>query len=195
MLEKLTTPAFILLVVCSIGILVSRDWRYVLMYFAALYLGVFGLVGVSWPFGLAGVKLVVGWMSGAILGTTQIGKKGLDEDKSWLAARIFRFFAAGLIILLVLSFSPKLTAWLPNTSLPVAQGSLILIGMGLLHLGMTSRPFRVTIGLLTVLAGFEILYASVESSLLVTGLLAGINLGLAMLGSYFLSMDTPEEPV
>jgi hypothetical protein len=67
------------------------------------------------------------------------------------------------------------------------------MGVGLLHLGMTTRPFRVIIGLLTVLAGFEILYAAVESSVLVAGLLAAINLGLALLGSYFLSIAAPEE--
>ena len=34
-----------------------------------------------------------------------------------------------------------------------------MISGGMLHLGMTTRPMRVIIGLLTVLSGFEILYA------------------------------------
>ena len=65
--------------------------------------------------------------------------------------------------------------------------------MGLLHLGVTDRILQVTIGLMTVLAGFEILYAAVESSTLVTALLAVINLGLALTGSYLMVADNAEE--
>jgi hypothetical protein len=46
----------------------------------------------------------------------------------------------------------------------------------------------VTLGLLTVLGGFEIFYAAVEDSTLVTGLLAGVDLGLALLGAYLISL-------
>ncbi len=65
-----------------------------------------------------------------------------------------------------------------DAGFPVTNGSLLLIGMGLLHLGITARILPVTIGLMTVLAGFEILYSSVEGSVLVAALLAVINLGL-----------------
>jgi len=58
--------------------------------------------------------------------------------------------------------------------------------LGLLHLGLTSSALRVTLGLLTVLAGFEILYAAVETSVLVAGLLAAVSLGLALAGAYLL---------
>ena len=68
------------------------------------------------------------------------------------------------------------------------------MGMGLLHLGLTNHPFRVTLGLLTVLSGFEILYAAVETSTLVAGLLAGINLGLALVCAYLLVAPLLEEP-
>jgi hypothetical protein len=72
--------------------------------------------------------------------------------------------------------------------LNVLQGGLILICVGLLHLGMTTRPMRVIIGLLTVLSGFEVLYAAVETSLLVAGLQALTTLGLALVGAYLLSV-------
>ena len=192
-LEVLATPALIFLIIASLGILISQDWRLVIAFFAAQYLGVLILVALSWPFGLAGIKLVVGWMAGAALGATQIGQKRAILGNSWPASRVFRFLAALLAILLIYSISPVVVAWVPGLNLTVARGGLILMGLGVLHLGMTARPFRVIIGLLTVLAGFEILYAAVESSVLVAGLLAAINLGLAFLGSYFLSAATPEE--
>jgi len=65
--------------------------------------------------------------------------------------------------------------------------------MGLLQLGLTALPLRITIGLLTVLSGFEILYAVVETSTLVSGLLAGVSLGLALVGAYLLTIPTMEE--
>jgi hypothetical protein len=52
---------------------------------------------------------------------------------------------------------------------------------------------RVIVGLLTVLAGFEILFAAIENSILVAGLLASVNLGLALVGAYLLSSNTNEE--
>jgi hypothetical protein len=194
-LESLAAPAFIFLVITSLGVLISRDWRLVLAFFAAQYLGVLILVALSWPFGLAGIKLVVGWMAAAALGTTQIGQKRAVLGRSWPASRVFRLLTAALAILLIYSISPEVASWIPGLQITVARGGLTLMALGLLQLGMTARPFRVIIGLLNVLAGFEIIYASVESSVLVAGLLAAINLGLALLGSYFLSTATPEELV
>jgi hypothetical protein len=71
-------------------------------------------------------------------------------------------------------------------SLPIRWGSFILMSIGLLQLSLTSHPLRVIIGLLTALSGFEIIYAVIETSILVAGLLAVINLGLALVGAYLL---------
>jgi hypothetical protein len=46
---------------------------------------------------------------------------------------------------------------------------------------------------MTILSGFEILYATVEGSILVAALLAIINLGLALVGSYLLIASNAEE--
>jgi len=61
----------------------------------------------------------------------------------------------------------------------------------MLELGITVQPLRVTIGLLTVFCGFEILYASIENSILVAALLSVINLGLALVGAYLITADQP----
>ncbi len=58
----------------------------------------------------------------------------------------------------------------------------------MLQLGFTSQSLNVALGLLTVLAGFEILYAAVEISALVAGLLAGVNLGIALIGAYLINL-------
>jgi len=69
----------------------------------------------------------------------------------------------------------------------------ILLGVGLLQLGISRSPLRIIIGLLTVLSGFEILYAGVENSTLVTVLLAVVTLGLAIGGAYVLTPMKTEE--
>jgi hypothetical protein len=193
-LHQLASYAYILLFITSTGMLLFRDWRMVIALYAIQYIGVLILLGNSWPFGLAGITLVVGWMTAVALGTTQIGQNSLIDEHGQFTNRIFRLLAASLIIILNYSVAPKVIIWLPGASFPVVFGSLILIASGLLQLGMTINAFRVIIGLLTILAGFEVLYAIVESSVLVIGLLAAINLGLAFVGSYFLSIAPPEKP-
>ena len=190
--ERLAVAIFALLAVTSIGILVSRDWRWSIAALAIQYVGVFLMVAIYWPFGMAVIKLVVGWMAAAALGITQIGQKRFLIEHSWPAWRTFRLIAAVLVLLLVFSVSPQISTWLPINHLPVLEGGLTLMGVGMLQLGMTARPFRASLGLLTLFAGFEILYAAVESSLLVAGLLAVINLGMALVGAYLLT-NAPEE--
>jgi hypothetical protein len=91
------------------------------------------------------------------------------------------------------SLGLSLIAWLPEIRPEQAIGGLILIAIGLVHLGLTATPLRVVLGLLTTLSGFEILYAAIERSNLVAGLLALVNLGLALIGVYLLLAPTLEE--
>ena len=134
-----------------------------------------------WPLGMASVKVVAGWMSAAILGMTRSGlsTEDFDEEYTWPRGRLFRLFAAGIVVLIVAVVTPGVDTIMADAGFAVTGGSLLLIGMGLLHLGITAHILRVTIGLMTVLSGFEILYSAVEGSVLVAALLAVINLGLA----------------
>jgi hydrogenase-4 membrane subunit HyfE len=184
-----------LMVATSLVILIARDWRWSIGALSLQYLLVMVLVTQHWPLGLAVVKLVAGWMAGAVLGLSQLGQNATEEEPGLRTGRIFRLLAAGMVLLIVFSVAPKVSAWLPGVEIATLQGGLTLIGVGLLQLGMTARPFRVTLGLLTVLAGFEILYAAVELSVLVAGLLAAVTLGLALVGSYLMGLSTSEESI
>lgn len=175
--------AVALILVASLGILLSRNRREAIVALAVQYLGVFWLVSILWPFGMAAVVLIAGWMSGAVLGASQLSKETVVAGGGELSLRLFRLVAAAIVWLLVFALAPQLVEWIP-ASLPVIRGSLALIGMGLLQLGVTREPLWVILGLLTALAGFEIIYAAVEVSVLVAGLLAVIKLGLAMAGAY-----------
>ena len=179
----------------SAGLLISRDWRLGLGLLGLQYIGVFWLTNQHWPISMAAIKLVTGWMAIATLGITRLNLKDAEADieQFWPQGRLFRLFAAGLVTVLVATVSPRVERIIPGIGLPVIYGSLILIGLGMLHLGMTAQPFRVILGLLTVLSGFEALYAALESSVLVAAMLSAVNLGLAMVGAYLLSARQVEE--
>jgi len=187
MIATLNWLMLLLAILAGTGLLFSRDWRWSLGLLAVQYLSVFWMVQVHWPISLAATKLVTGWMACAILGIAQLNAKE-ETESTWLQGRLFHIFAAGMVLAATFALSIRVDTWL-GVSLPIAWGGLVLIGVGLLHLGITSDSFQVIIGLLTVMAGFEILYAAVESSALVTALLAVVNLGLALAGAYFMNVD------
>jgi hydrogenase-4 membrane subunit HyfE len=181
------------MIMTSLTILITNNWRFAIIALGIQYIGVFVLVNQEWPLGLAAIKLVVGWMAAAVLGLSQMEKKAsaYPREPSLPSGWAFRLLAAALVLLIILSVITKVSSWLPGTSLTIIQASLVLIGIGLLQLGMTAQPFKVTIGLLTFIGGFEILYASEERSILVAGLLASVNLGLSLVGSYMILLDQP----
>lgn len=183
-----------LLAVTSVGILLAHDWRWLIIFLSAQYIGVFILTLEHWPLGMATVKVIAGWMSAAILGMTRSNLDAEEENKNTLPqGRFFRFIAASVVGLIVLTGTPFIDAMMADAGMAVSAGSLLLVGMGLLHLGVTDQSMRVTAGLMTVLAGFEILYAAVENSILVAALLAIINLGLALVGSYLMIASSTNE--
>jgi len=62
--------------------------------------------------------------------------------------------------------------------------------LGLWQVGLhSSDPLWVVTGLLTVLAGFDVLYASLEQSLLLAGLMALVVVGLALAGGYLVAQQ------
>jgi len=181
--------AVVILTITSTGMLLSRDWRISLGLLGLQYVGVLWLVAQYWPVSMAAIKLVTGWMAIATLGITQLGSGRTDylSEGFWSQGQLFRIIASGLILVIVVAITPRVEEIVPGIQLAVISGSLVLIGIGLLHLGISAQPLRIILGLLTVLSGFEIVYAALESSLLVAALLATVDLGLALTGAYILT--------
>jgi hypothetical protein len=175
--------------------MLARDWRWLIIFLAIQYAGMFILTLQHWPTGMAAVKVIAGWMGGAILGMTRSNliEDEINEEDTLPQGRMFRLIAAGIVGMIVLTGTPIVDAMMADAGLAVSAGSLLLIGMGLLHLSVTDRILQVTVGLMTVLSGFEILYSAVESSTLVAALLAAINLGLALAGSYLMVASNAQE--
>lgn len=187
--------AVVVIVITSVGLLLARDWRSSIILLAVQYVAMFTLCLSHMPLGMASVKVVSGWMSAAILGMTRSGLStpDIDEENNWPRGISFRLFAAGMVGIIVAGAAPRVNLMMADAGTAVTTGSLLLIGMGLLHLGLTANILRVTISLMTILSGFEILYAAVEGSVLVTALLATIILGLALVGAYLMLAANAEE--
>ena len=192
----LAVPAAVFMVLSAAFLLVSNNWRITIGALGVLYLGAFVLVANTWPADLAVVKLVTGWMAGSVLGMTSLNVETEDSiaRRVWPTQSVFYIMAAALILAAVSTFIQPVLEWIPSMIAAQAWGGLALIGLGLLHLGFSARAMRVIVSLLTMLAGFEILYAVVEASTLVAGLLALVTLGIALAGAYLMLTPKIEEP-
>ncbi len=191
----LSWTAVVIVAVTSTGLFLNRDWRWDLGMLAIQYLGISILVAQHWPLGMAAVKLVTGWMATAALGMTltALPPQTDTEERFWPQGLGFRLFMVGMIVILTITVTPRMANYLAGIGAPVIAGTILLTGIGLLHLGTSSQIARVIFALLTVLGGFEILYAAIEGSILVAALLAVVNLGLGLVGAYLLNGTMTEE--
>ncbi len=186
-------PSVLILLTMSVNLVLHR-WRINLTLLAMQYLAVFILASLEAPLSLTFIKFLVGIVVSATLYISCSEKKQLADEQAPLIKYIYR----GLVSLFLLSSSIAilngLQAMLPiRIPEPVLLGSIALIALGLLQLGMTNAPLQVLIGILSFLSGFELLYISLERSVLLEGLLAGVNLALALTGAYLLLKDEAEE--
>ena len=181
--------------ITSTGLLLTYDWRWNLLFLGAQYLGASVLCAMHLPLGVAAAKLITGWMAVAALGMTltALPLQGEPREQSLAQGRAFRLFMAGMFFVLAITLTPRIAAGMPGVGAPVIAGSILLAGIGLLHLGTSSQIARIICGLLTVLTGFEILYAALEGAILVAALLAAVTLGLGLVGAYLLTTTAPEE--
>jgi hypothetical protein len=197
LIDIISWAAVGLIFIAATIILINHDWRIALGALAVLYLAAFWLVTRHLPIAMGTVKLIAGWMVVAVLGMTRLSLTTLDQEKEetfWARGGWYRVVLMLIVALIAAGSTFRIETAIPGLGMPVIAGSLLLIGAGVVHLGVTSDLFRVTLGLLTLLAGVEILYAALESAILVTGLLAVVNLGLGVLGAYLMvAGSTPLE--
>ena len=195
-IDILLYPAVLIVAITSAVLLTTRNWVWTIVALALQYIGVFLLASASWPISMSTAKLVAGWMAAAVLGMVMVATPEAirQEEPHWPSGRFFRLFTSGLIYLGAVSIAPQASDFIPGIELVTTIGGLVLIGMGLLHLGLTSQPLRAAIGILTFLSGFEVLYAAVERAVLIAGLLAFVNMGIALVGAYLLASPTLEAP-
>lgn len=190
--EILAYIPVVLVSIASLLLLLQVNWRWSIIALSLQYIAVFWMVLAIWPVGLAAVKLVTGWMAGAVLGASVSGEEGLKLSFKEINQELrFRFVLGLLIVLFMFLISSRIDNLLPIPNSFLVGGG-VLMGMGLLQVGLTREPLRVVLGLLTFLSGFEVYYAFIENSVMVTGFLAIITLGIALIGAYLLNIENKE---
>jgi hypothetical protein len=187
---------FIFLEMTSIlAVLILPKFRWVIYALSIQYLSAFFLTFQTLSPGLALIKLLVGWMITALFASisTTIEKKWNREKI--LSGMILRITVMiGLWIVLYLA-TPAMKVWLP-VPLNSLIGGLFLISGGIIEFGLSNQVIRVCIGLLTLMSGFEVIYAVLEPSVMVSGLLALVNIGIGLVGMFLvIRLDTDIEVV
>ena len=139
-----------------------------------------------WLPGLAIIKLAAGVMTCIILGLSIRGtpKPGSSSRVITLRDQIFKGLVGLIVMITVYSIAPKLSLLVKGLPESLMISSVMLLVFGILQLSMSSMALKIIVGLLTAISGFEILFSTLENSLLLTGLIAGVHLSLGMLGSY-----------
>lgn len=206
--ELLPVLAALLVTFTGLLLLIASDWRLSIGALAVQYIGIFILVGQEWSLVMALTRLVAGWMAGAVLAMAIVGlppQTGSPKDletppttargrirrrlQAWIGLSpgpIFYILVALLVMLAAFSQLPRVLVWIPELSLAQAWGGLVLVGLGLFKIGFSARPLHSTLGLLTLFAGFEILYAAINNAALPAAISAAVSLGLALAGAYLM---------
>ena len=184
--------AIMLTLGAGLALLLTNNWRVFLLALAAQYFGVFILVAGYWDLGLAAVKLVVGWMTVAILGASEPGDLYRLPFSSSRTGLIFRFLTIVVVGLLVNAFSESFANWLLIDNVVAVSGLLLFVG-GILQIGFSGSILRRTVGVLSVLSGFEIIFSPLTDSVLLAGLIALIHLGIGLAETYWINLEEAEE--
>lgn len=191
------SPAVAGLVVTASLIIVVRDWRVSLAALLTQYLLVgFLLTRLITP-EVAMVKTLVGALICLILYLTarrvHWGRRRSKDEPSPLPAG-WEVFPVGLpfrllaVVLTGLMASSLLNSY-PLSEVPrdIGFACYWLALIGLLAMILTAEPLKAGLGLLTFMAGFELFYAALESSLSVVGFLGIVNLFMALAIAYLAS--------
>ncbi|WP_299027739.1 hypothetical protein [uncultured Thermanaerothrix sp.] len=165
--------------------LLETDPRLRLVAIAVQYVVLFWVVSTLLSLGLALVKLIVGWTAVALLGASLWNVPKVSFPAFSWSQQVFRLLSGGMLIGLSFSFSSAPIPWLPIETLYLRSG-IILAGCGLLLNGFSRSPSISILGLLEILSGFELIYAFLVDSVLMTGMLALVTLGLAGVGAYLI---------
>jgi hypothetical protein len=181
------------LLVIGTALLVLDDDRWLLLALMLHYLTTSTLLALEINFQVGAAKLVTGLLTGAIIAFS-LARTGWHPESvsegGTLSGRTFRLIAALIVGLTALGIGTRNWLMIPGVSATVFYGSSIAMSYGLLQLGLFRSPIRVGIGLLCLISGFEILYSSIEPSLAVSALLAGVHFGIGLLTGYLVTIES-----
>jgi hypothetical protein len=178
----------IAVIILSITTLFITDSaRVALVFLGILYLCSFLLLMQVWPLGLAAVHLLTGLLTVIIINSF-CASLTWKPNTPRIALDILMVVFVGVISF---AFAPQLTAYFTESSQNLIIG-FFLLAIGLLQAGTAQDAFRILISLLILSLGFQIIYAPLEGSALVTTLISLIQIVLAWIGSGMVTRNKEE---
>jgi hypothetical protein len=176
--------AFIFLSIFLSGaILILSDWRWKMAGLAAIQLIGFILIVQIWPIALASVKLISGWMGVALMSATMASTSENTKSEIQTSARVFKLMQVAFSWIVIAASVEKLNSWLPISYTNLFVG-LVFFFCGIFYFSQEHDINGVAIGLLIFLAGFDVIYSSLEGSALVTGIYGLIVILVSFISSY-----------
>ena len=175
-------PLLLIFIGCLILLTVSKP-KLVLFSIGIIYICVFIITvqfNSTWS---TLIRLVTGLATLLLIFASLSGKKNNfpQYPRNGLLFRLLGFLLFSLIAVLV---SVKAADFL-NFPIDVILAGMLITFCGILELGISGFPLKVILGILVLYCGFSTIYCSLETSLLVNGLLSAINIALGVVGSYF----------
>ncbi len=197
---SLSPLAVFTILVTGTLLVVTNDWRLSFLALGLQYLAAATLAAqvVDWP--VVAVRTLVGLLVTVILIVTgrqaHFGRRvkppdPLRDDEPEERLRFdfptnFPFRLVAALMTIVAAGYLGTEAFPALAGLPAGPNlaTILLIALALVNLGLTEEPMSAGIGLLTLLTGFGLAYAAMESSLAVVALLAAVDFGVALAASH-----------
>lgn len=164
-----------------------------MLILAVQYIAVSWLASTSLPAAGVAAKLLTGLLVCVImyLAIRQIGDKSLQGDGQLLSANLpFRTIALLLVTVASVSIARSNSFAQFDIRIEASVGASFLVASSLLNLGLGTDLLRIGIGLLTLVSGAELVYGFIEPSLALIALLAMVHLGIVLVLSYIISIQT-----
>ncbi len=177
---------------CGAWLAVDDDRRRSIFVLAGMFLSAAGVTAFGSGLGFAAVTLLVGLVACVVLWMTASGEGWVMAPEAIRipSGRVFRLLATILVTVAAAGFSRANLIGLPIQPPGAVTASMVLIGLGVLQTGLSEEPLRVGLGLLTMLAGFDLSYSAIEPSVAVMALMASAEVGVALVVSYLLTLTS-----
>ena len=173
----------IISIVFSGLIMIVPDWRLRMLFLAVIQLIGFILILQIWPIALASVKLISGWMGVALMSATMASSGSEGRKDIQTSAKVFKIMLAAFSWIVIAASIDNLNAWLPISYTNLFVG-LVFFFCGIFYISLVFEIHEIAVGLLIFLAGFDIIYSSLEGSALVTGIYGLIVILVSLISSY-----------
>jgi len=185
MMEIVAVVLLIATIILGAFLLIRRDLITQLAILAGIYLIQAAIFLFEYPLLFALILIILGWMACAVIGAGRTAR-AISSPQPFRSEMIFYMLtylfavAAGLVLV------DRATQWFPLLPYLAASIGLVNICQAVVLIGFSKNSQEVILGLLLLLAGFETIFLHLEISLLVIGLMGGVKLGLAFIGSFWM---------